>query len=47
MILDGDVIDNRDPCSVDKDDFDSDVLDPPSQGAVRSWNLRFHRDFHD
>ena len=47
MILDGDVIDNCDPCSVDKDDFISDVLDPPSQGAVRSWNLRFHRDFHD
>ena len=47
MILDGDVIDNHDPCSVDKDDFVSDVLDPPSLGAVRSWNLRFHRDFHD
>ena len=30
MILDGDVIDNHDPCSVDKDDFVSDVLDPPS-----------------
>lgn len=34
-------------CSADREVLVSDVLDPQMYGMVRSWNLCFHRDFHD
>ena len=34
-------------CSADREVLVSDVLDPQVYGMVRSWNLCFHRDFHD
>ena len=34
-------------CSANKGALASNVLDPPSQGTLRSYNLCFHWDIHD